>query len=195
MMFLGDAERGGSKMSTRMSALQKVGALLHVAVPMTFLLICAVGAGPSLYAAFSRRADSKLCKDQIRPATGGRPARCGSTIGFTAVAEASTVRRFFDVAENEALIEEIIERANRPEAQRGNHRTKNMLVRVDAIAHQTTRNREDFVKPSVRFGTIVMEAMAERSVDGAVDLGYASSGVTWRLSCPAANALEPWDVS
>jgi two-component sensor histidine kinase/PAS domain-containing protein len=42
------------------------------------------------------------------------------------------------------------------------------------------------------FGTIVMEMMTERSVDGAVDLDYAPSGLTWRLSCPAANALEPW---
>jgi hypothetical protein len=41
------------------------------------------------------------------------------------------------------------------------------------------------------FGTIVMEAMTERSVDGAVDLDYAPSGLTWRLTCPAANALEP----
>ena len=41
------------------------------------------------------------------------------------------------------------------------------------------------------FGTIVMEAMAERSVDGNVDLDYAPSGLTWRLTCPAANALEP----
>jgi PAS domain S-box-containing protein len=40
------------------------------------------------------------------------------------------------------------------------------------------------------FGTIVIKAMAERSVDGAVDLDYAPSGVTWRLTCPAANALE-----
>jgi PAS domain S-box-containing protein len=40
------------------------------------------------------------------------------------------------------------------------------------------------------FGTVVMEAMAESSVDGAVDLAYAPSGVTWRLSCPAANAVE-----
>jgi two-component sensor histidine kinase len=40
------------------------------------------------------------------------------------------------------------------------------------------------------FGTIVMKAMAERSVDGAVDLDYAPSGLTWRLTCPAANALE-----
>jgi two-component sensor histidine kinase len=39
------------------------------------------------------------------------------------------------------------------------------------------------------FGTIVMEAMAERSVEGKVDLDYLPSGVTWRLTCPAANAL------
>jgi len=41
------------------------------------------------------------------------------------------------------------------------------------------------------FGTIVMEQMTERSVDGRVDLEYAPSGVTWRLTCPTANALEP----
>src|SRR5579871_2184667 len=41
------------------------------------------------------------------------------------------------------------------------------------------------------FGTIVMEAMVERSVDGTVDLDYAPSGLSWRLTCPAASALEP----
>jgi PAS domain S-box-containing protein len=41
------------------------------------------------------------------------------------------------------------------------------------------------------FGTIVMEAMTARSVDGAVQLDYAPSGLIWRLTCPAANALEP----
>jgi PAS domain S-box-containing protein len=40
------------------------------------------------------------------------------------------------------------------------------------------------------FGAVVMEAMAERSLDGTVDLDYASSGVTWRLTCPAPSALE-----
>jgi PAS domain S-box-containing protein len=40
------------------------------------------------------------------------------------------------------------------------------------------------------FGTVVMEAMAGRSVDGKVDLDYPPSGLTWRLTCPAANALE-----
>jgi two-component sensor histidine kinase len=43
------------------------------------------------------------------------------------------------------------------------------------------------------FGTIVMQEMAQRSVDGEVDLHYAPSGVTWRLTCPAVNALEPID--
>jgi PAS domain S-box-containing protein len=40
------------------------------------------------------------------------------------------------------------------------------------------------------FGTIVMEAMAERSLGGTVELDYAHPGLTWRLACPAANALE-----
>jgi two-component sensor histidine kinase len=40
------------------------------------------------------------------------------------------------------------------------------------------------------FGTIVMQAMTERSVDGTVNLDYPPSGLTWRLTCPATNALD-----
>jgi PAS domain S-box-containing protein len=40
------------------------------------------------------------------------------------------------------------------------------------------------------FGTIVIEAMAGHSMDGAVDLDYVPSGLTWRLTCPATSALE-----
>jgi PAS domain S-box-containing protein len=40
------------------------------------------------------------------------------------------------------------------------------------------------------FGTTVIEAMTEYNVRGAVDLDYALSGLTWRLTCPVANALE-----
>ncbi len=40
------------------------------------------------------------------------------------------------------------------------------------------------------FGTTVMQAMAKRSIGGTVDLDYAHTGVTWWLTCPAANALE-----
>jgi two-component sensor histidine kinase len=42
------------------------------------------------------------------------------------------------------------------------------------------------------FGTLVMEAMVARSLDGTVDLDFPSSGVTWRLTCPAAKALQLW---
>ncbi len=45
------------------------------------------------------------------------------------------------------------------------------------------------------FGTIVTKAMVEHSVDGTVLLDYKPSGVTWRLTCPAANALEPSGLS
>jgi two-component sensor histidine kinase len=40
------------------------------------------------------------------------------------------------------------------------------------------------------FGTTVIETMANHSLDGAVDLDYAPSGLFWRLTCPSANALE-----
>jgi two-component sensor histidine kinase len=55
----------------------------------------------------------------------------------------------------------------------------------------TERDGPPVIAPGPRgFGTVVMKAMAERSVGGTVDLDYARSGVTWRLSCPAANVLE-----
>jgi PAS domain S-box-containing protein len=41
------------------------------------------------------------------------------------------------------------------------------------------------------FGTVVMEAVAERSLGGNVSLDYARSGLIWRLACPARNALGP----
>jgi two-component sensor histidine kinase len=43
------------------------------------------------------------------------------------------------------------------------------------------------------FGSTVMESMAERSLGGEVHLDYARSGISWRLICPAGNALEPDD--
>jgi PAS domain S-box-containing protein len=41
------------------------------------------------------------------------------------------------------------------------------------------------------FGTLVMQAMTERSLTGKVELLYPPSGVTWRLTCPAANVPGP----
>jgi PAS domain S-box-containing protein len=40
------------------------------------------------------------------------------------------------------------------------------------------------------FGTTVTSTMAERALDGDVQLDYAPSGVAWHLTCPVANALE-----
>ncbi len=58
----------------------------------------------------------------------------------------------------------------------------------------TERGGPPVSRPERRgFGTVVMETMAQRSVDGRVDLDYPPSGLTWRLTCPAANALEPWE--
>jgi PAS domain S-box-containing protein len=41
------------------------------------------------------------------------------------------------------------------------------------------------------FGSTVVDPMAKLSVGGEVDLNYAPSGLMWRLTCPAANAVEP----
>jgi PAS domain S-box-containing protein len=48
------------------------------------------------------------------------------------------------------------------------------------------------VKPPGRqgFGNMVLDLMAKRTVDGDVALEYAPSGLAWRLTCVAANALE-----
>jgi two-component sensor histidine kinase len=58
------------------------------------------------------------------------------------------------------------------------------------------RNGPPVLRPERRgFGSTVIVSMAKLSVDGDVELEYAPSGVVWRLTCPAANALEgrePW---
>jgi PAS domain S-box-containing protein len=41
------------------------------------------------------------------------------------------------------------------------------------------------------FGTTVVDSMAKHTVGGEAELNYAPSGLTWRLTCPAANAAEP----
>jgi PAS domain S-box-containing protein len=41
------------------------------------------------------------------------------------------------------------------------------------------------------FGSTVVDSMAKLSVGGEIKLDYAPSGLKWRLTCPAANALEP----
>jgi PAS domain S-box-containing protein len=48
------------------------------------------------------------------------------------------------------------------------------------------------VRPPQRqgFGTTVIDAMARLNLGGDVERDYAPSGLAWRLTCPAANALE-----
>jgi PAS domain S-box-containing protein len=62
----------------------------------------------------------------------------------------------------------------------------------DTVTMSWTERDGPPVSPPQRrgFGTVVMKEMAERRVNGAVDLEYAPSGVTWRLTCPAADAVE-----
>jgi hypothetical protein len=40
------------------------------------------------------------------------------------------------------------------------------------------------------FGSTIIDSMVKQTVNGEVQFDYAPSGVTWRLSSPAANALE-----
>lgn len=43
------------------------------------------------------------------------------------------------------------------------------------------------------FGTTMMKKMVERSLNGEVSLDYAPAGVTWRLTCPLASAVQGAD--
>jgi PAS domain S-box-containing protein len=70
------------------------------------------------------------------------------------------------------------------------------VIGDDFTMRWTERDGPSVVAPKRRgFGTMVMEAMAERSVDGAVHLDYPSAGLTWCLTCRTANALEPVERS
>jgi PAS domain S-box-containing protein len=40
------------------------------------------------------------------------------------------------------------------------------------------------------FGSTVVISMVKQTIDGETELDYVSSGVVWKLTCPAANALE-----
>ncbi len=56
----------------------------------------------------------------------------------------------------------------------------------------TERGGQPVSPPKQRgFGTVVMTSMAKRSVGGEIELDYSVPGLTWRLTCPAANVLEP----
>ena len=66
-------------------------------------------------------------------------------------------------------------------------------VEGDDFMMSWTERNGPTVSPPERhgFGSTVVGSMVERSVGGAVELNYPPSGLIWRLTCPAANALEP----
>ena len=56
----------------------------------------------------------------------------------------------------------------------------------------TERDGPPVSRPERRgFGSTVVGSMAKLSVGGEVELNYAPSGLMWRLTCPAADAVEP----
>jgi len=58
----------------------------------------------------------------------------------------------------------------------------------------TERNGPPVSRPKRHgFGSTVIASMAKLTVDGEAQLDYAPSGLVWRLTCPAVNALEPWE--
>src|SRR5215468_4779160 len=58
----------------------------------------------------------------------------------------------------------------------------------------TERKGPSVSQPERRgFGSTVVDSMAKLSVGGEVELDYAPSGLMWRLTCRAANALERRD--
>jgi two-component sensor histidine kinase len=40
------------------------------------------------------------------------------------------------------------------------------------------------------FGTTVIDRVVKQTLGGEVKLDFAPSGLVWRLTCPAGNALE-----
>ena len=66
-------------------------------------------------------------------------------------------------------------------------------VNGDALTMSWTERDGPPVRPPDHrgFGTTVVDEMARRALNGQVQLDYARSGLTWRLTCPAPNALEP----
>jgi PAS domain S-box-containing protein len=62
----------------------------------------------------------------------------------------------------------------------------------DIFAMSWTENKGPPVSPPKRrgFGSTVIDSMVKQTVNGEVQHDYIPSGVTWNLTCPAANALE-----
>jgi PAS domain S-box-containing protein len=62
----------------------------------------------------------------------------------------------------------------------------------DVFAMTWSESNRPPVSPPERrgFGSVVVISMVKQTIDGDSELAYVSSGVVWKLTCPAANALE-----
>jgi PAS domain S-box-containing protein len=63
----------------------------------------------------------------------------------------------------------------------------------DVFAMRWTERDGPPVRPPTHrgFGSTVIDSMVKRVFDAEVQVQYASPGLEWQLTCPAANALEP----
>jgi PAS domain S-box-containing protein len=63
----------------------------------------------------------------------------------------------------------------------------------DVFAMSWTERDGPPVRPPTHrgFGSTVIDSMVKRVFDAEVQIQYASSGLKWQLTCPAAKALEP----
>jgi two-component sensor histidine kinase len=66
------------------------------------------------------------------------------------------------------------------------------LLDGDVFAMTWSESNGPPVSPPERrgFGSVVVISMVKQTIDGESELDYVSSGVVWKLACPAANALE-----
>ena len=66
-----------------------------------------------------------------------------------------------------------------------------MIVRPPFVMSWTERNGPPVSPPERRgFGTTVVDSIVKQTVNGEVQLDYAPSGLVWRLTCLATNAME-----
>jgi hypothetical protein len=114
-------------------------------------------------------------------------ARCGNGRPIAPIAALGERRRMVVIRRLPAARAEVSSNTGSADADGGQARSTEQR----GSASWTERGGPTMSPPERRgFGTVVMQEMVEHSVDGDVDLDYAPSGLTWRLSCPAAIALE-----
>ena len=114
---------------------------------------------------------------------GSRIAVRGPNLHFNAVAAQAVGLALHELATNAGKYGALSTDAGRVEVS--------WRVDDDAFAMSWTESGGPSVRPPERqgFGTTVVDMMVERTLGGEVQLDYAPSGLAWRLTCPAGDAL------